>query len=92
MFGLYRTLLALMVVGLHLGGIPKIGAYAVFGFYCLSGYLMTFIVLENYGSTVSGILRYAGNRFLRIYPMYFVSIIFTVVIICLLYTSDAADE
>lgn len=49
MFGTYRAFLALMVVALHLGGIPKIGAYAVFGFYCLSGYLMTLIMQTNYG-------------------------------------------
>jgi peptidoglycan/LPS O-acetylase OafA/YrhL len=81
MFGTYRTLLALMVVALHLGGIPNIGAYAVFGFYCLSGYLMTLIMQTVYGYGAGGITRYALNRFLRIYPMYWLSILFSAALI-----------
>ncbi|MEJ1355170.1 MAG: hypothetical protein RPU39_10845 [Candidatus Sedimenticola sp. (ex Thyasira tokunagai)] len=81
MFGTYRTLLALMVVALHLGGIPKVGAYAVFGFYCLSGYLMTLIMHSNYGYTLPGISKYAVNRALRIFPLYWVSILFSAVLI-----------
>jgi peptidoglycan/LPS O-acetylase OafA/YrhL len=75
MFGTFRTFLAVMVVATHLGGIPKIGAYAVFGFYTLSGYLMTLIMQKNYGYTVSGVSRYAANRFLRIFPIYWLSAI-----------------
>ena len=74
---MYRTFLALMVVALHLGGIPKIGAYAVFGFYCLSGYLMTLIMQTNYGYTAKGMGKYALNRFLRIYPIYWISTLFS---------------
>ncbi len=81
MFGTYRTLLALMVVGIHLGGVPRIGAYAVFGFYALSGYLMTLIMQSNYGYTLSGVYKYAVNRFLRIYPTYWFSLIFSAVLI-----------
>ncbi len=81
MFGTYRTLLALMVVAQHLGGVPLIGGYAVFGFYSLSGYLMTFIMQNNYGYTLSGVSRYATNRFLRIYPIYWVSIAFSAILI-----------
>lgn len=77
MFGTYRTFLALLVVALHLGGVPNIGAYAVFGFYALSGYLMTFIMQNNYGYTTQGVARYAINRILRIYPIYWVSVLFT---------------
>lgn len=73
MFGTYRTLLAVMVIFLHLGGMPVIGGYAVFGFYILSGYLMTLIMHKNYGYTRDGVARYAINRFLRIYPIYWVS-------------------
>jgi len=81
MFGTYRTFLALMVVGTHLAGIPRLGAYAVFGFYCLSGYLMTLIMQKNYGYSPAGITRYAVNRFLRIYPIYWFSIILSGVLI-----------
>lgn len=68
MFGTYRTILALMVVFLHLGGVPRIGAYAVFGFYCLSGYLMTLIMQTTYGYSFQGVIKYGINRFLRNYP------------------------
>jgi peptidoglycan/LPS O-acetylase OafA/YrhL len=81
MFGAYRTFLALMVVALHIGGIPIIGAYAVFGFYCLSGYLMTLIMQKNYGYSTHGFKKYALNRFLRLYPLYWISVLFTLVLI-----------
>jgi len=81
MFGTYLTLLALMVVFTHLGGVSEIGGYAVFGFFTLSGYLMTLIMQTNYGYTLSGILKYAINRFLRIYPIYWVAIAFSTVLI-----------
>ena len=61
-----------MVVVLHYGGVRYIGEYAVFGFFALSGYLMTLIMQQNYGYTVRGIGGYALNRFLRIYPIYWV--------------------
>ena len=91
MFGAYRTFLALMVVALHLGGLPRIGAYAVFGFYCLSGYLITLIMQTNYGYTAKGISKYALNRFLRIYPIYWISMLFSGALIWCLgnaYTSN----
>lgn len=91
MFGTYRILLALMVVLLHLGGIPYIGAYAVFGFYILSGYLMTFIMHKNYGYSISGMSKYALNRFLRVYPTYWASIVFSLLIIILVGESFTRD-
>ncbi len=81
MFGTYRTLLAFMVVGQHLGGVPVIGSYAVFGFYVLSGYLMTLIMHERYAYGGIGLCRYLLNRFLRIYPSYWVS---SLVSVCLI--------
>lgn len=75
MFGIYRTTLALMVVVQHLANVHMIGVYAVFGFYMLSGYLMTYIVQQNYGYTFDGIRKYALNRFLRIYPLYWLSVL-----------------
>ena len=91
MFGTYRSFLALMVVALHLGGIPQIGAYAVFGFYCLSGYLMTLIMQNTYGYTILGIATYGINRFLRIYPIYWVSILISSALIWLLGSDFSAS-
>ena len=81
MFGTYRTLLAVMVIFLHLGGLPVIGGYAVFGFYILSGYLMTLIMQKNYGYSRGGVGRYAVNRFLRIYPIYWMSCLVSLLLI-----------
>lgn len=80
-----------MVVAFHLGGVPYMGGYAVFGFYALSGYLMTLIMQNNYGYTLSGGSKYALNRFLRIYPMYWVSIGFSVILIYFLGESYTAE-
>jgi peptidoglycan/LPS O-acetylase OafA/YrhL len=83
MLGCYRTFLALLVVIQHLGGASVLGAYAVFGFYCISGYLMTRVVHEGYGYTAKGIGRYLINRFLRIYPLYWMSALLSITIILL---------
>ncbi|WP_309398208.1 acyltransferase family protein [Cerasicoccus maritimus] len=74
MFGVFRTILALAVVIGHLHGPSQFGIYAVFGFYILSGYLMTYIMHESYGYSLKGRYRFALNRFLRIYPTYWVAI------------------
>ena len=81
MFGIYRTLLALLVVTTHLYGLFYNGIYAVFGFYMLSGYLMTTIMHDTYGYTIQGGIKYITNRFLRIFPSYWVAIIITIVLI-----------
>lgn len=74
MFGIYRYGLAFCVAISHLwaGMIGGPAAYAVWGFYCLSGYLMTLVLNEKYGFSSRGLCRFAANRALRIYPAYFV--------------------
>ena len=64
MFGIYRYGLALCVAISHLwaGTIGGPAAYAVWGFYCLSGYLMTLILNEKYGFSPRGVGRFAANR------------------------------
>lgn len=81
MFGTYRTLLALMVVFTHLGDVRGSGAYAVFGFYTLSGYLMTLIMHRSYGYSRTGLYQYGTNRFLRIIPLYWVAALFSVALL-----------
>lgn len=63
-------MLAFWVMLFHLLPIPVIGGYAVFAFFILSGFLMTTIMHESYGFTTVGVKKYAINRFLRLYPMY----------------------
>jgi peptidoglycan/LPS O-acetylase OafA/YrhL len=73
-FGIFRYGLAFCVAISHLwaGMIPGPAAYAVWGFYCLSGYLMTLILNEKYGFSRRGLINFAANRVLRIYPAYYV--------------------
>jgi peptidoglycan/LPS O-acetylase OafA/YrhL len=74
MFGFYRYALAFCVAISHLwaGMIGGPAAYSVWGFYCLSGYLMTLILNEKYGFSPRGLFRFAFDRALRIYPAYYV--------------------
>ena len=81
MFGTYRTILALSVMASHLISIHLIGTYAVHGFFILSGYLMTFVMSNSYGYSFNGVKSFAINRFLRLYPSYWVILIFTVLIV-----------
>jgi len=81
MFGAYRTILALFVVLDHFGGVGFIGAYAVFGFFVLSAYLMTYIMQRNYGYTLRGVAGYGLNRFLRIYPIYWIACLVAIIVL-----------
>ena len=81
MFGTLRTTLAIMVLIGHLTDQWQIGTYAVFGFYIISGYLMTHIMHESYGFTAAGRKNFAINRFIRLYPSYWVVIVLSVVVI-----------
>jgi peptidoglycan/LPS O-acetylase OafA/YrhL len=72
--GIFRTFLALLVVVCHLaGGFGEYsGPVAVFAFYTLSGYLITRVVCRTYSNGVEGLGAFAINRFLRLYPSYWV--------------------
>lgn len=88
MFGTYRYVLALMVANGHiqfqLFGRPNwLGLYAVFGFYTLSGYLMTRVLHETYGYDSRGFLAYVSNRALRIYPPYWAAMAISIALLVL---------
>jgi peptidoglycan/LPS O-acetylase OafA/YrhL len=72
MLGYLRFALAILVSFNHLWVIYGVGRLAVFSFYVISGYLMTAIIRETYGTTARGLKRYAANRLLRIYPSYLI--------------------
>ncbi|HNB54473.1 MAG TPA: acyltransferase [Anaerolineales bacterium] len=85
MFGLLRTIFAVMVASYHLFyPMTALGVYPVFGFYVISGYLMTLILQERYGYSSRGRSIFAINRFLRIYPQYWASASVSVLLIYLL--------
>lgn len=79
--GTFRFFLALNVMIFHLVQVPKIGPYAVYSFFILSGFLMTTIMHKTYGYGLEGFKKYAVNRFLRIFPIYWIFIALTVIVI-----------
>ena len=84
MFGTLRTILAIMVLVGHLTDQWQIGTYAVFAFYIISGYLMTLIMHESYGYNLVGRKNFAINRFLRLYPGYWVILFLSVILVILI--------
>lgn len=90
MFGSYRLVLAWCVVLEHLSApdsyFNHAGMFAVIGFYVLSGYLITRVLRDSYGFAF---LPFWSNRFLRIYPTYF--LLLAVALALVLGTAHAAD-
>lgn len=75
--GSFRYFLAILVLCSHLWiGMPHgFAAYAVWGFFLLSGFLMTHVLTLKYGVTLHGIGMYLYNRALRIYPLYWITML-----------------
>jgi len=84
MFGTVRTIWALMVVVGHLFWVSDFGRFAVFGFYILSGYLMTYVIQKNYGYSHTSKIKFATNRFLRLFPAYWIACATTILLIIIL--------
>lgn len=81
--GTFRFVLAMFVALSHLwAGMPHgFAAYAVWGFFALSGFLMCAILLDKYGLSPTGLKAYAFNRFLRIFPAYYVASVLAMIVI-----------
>lgn len=84
MFGTLRTTWAIMVVVGHIFWVSDFGRFAVFGFYILSGYLMTHVMQNTYGYANSSKIKFVKNRFLRLFPAYWLACIITILLIVLL--------
>ena len=91
MFGLYRLSLAMLVAVQHLLSIPVMGDHALHGFFVLSGYLMTRVLCNVYGFGAAGLRAFAVNRALRLYPMYWMILVFSVLVI-LVFGEQAAQQ
>jgi peptidoglycan/LPS O-acetylase OafA/YrhL len=80
-----RFILSLLVVVAHatenFQATYHFGIYAVFGFYVLSGYLMTMVLNENYQFQF---IPFVWNRFLRLFPVYWLVWSASLVIILML--------
>ncbi|WP_152222791.1 acyltransferase [Pseudomonas sp. SCB32] len=89
MLGIFRFILALMVVLAHISEqkpFLHFGVFAVFGFYIVSGYLMTLVLCETYSFKFA---PFAINRALRLYPVYFLTAILAFTAI---YITPAPDK
>lgn len=80
--GILRLILALSVVAAHFGGIFGMkfvgGQMAVQAFYIISGFYMSYILNQKYIGAKSSYKLFIGNRFLRLYPVYWTVLLFTV--------------
>lgn len=72
MFGIYRFMLCMGVVYFHFGGgydRDTSGWLSVYGFFCVSGYLMALVLDKSYSKLDFGVGRFYLNRMLRLYPL-----------------------
>ncbi len=80
--GIIRILLALSVVIAHTGqlfGFEIVGSQlAVQSFYIISGFYMTLILNEKYIGRNGTYKLFITNRFLRLYPIYWVVLLLTI--------------
>jgi peptidoglycan/LPS O-acetylase OafA/YrhL len=79
--GLIRFLLAMSVVAAHSAPILGLtfvgGKIAVQSFFVISGFYISLILNEKYPAGARGTLLFYGNRFLRIYPIYWAVLLLT---------------
>ena len=76
--GIYRFVLAALVVLFHFGGLSWIvGRIAVFAFYCVSGFLIFQVLDRIYLREAHGVWRFFSNRFVRLFPLYLLYMLLT---------------
>jgi len=82
--GLIRTLLALSVLLVHAGGIYWLplpgGMMAVQAFYIISGFYMGLVISKKYQHKKNAYSLFISNRFLRIFPVYWIVLIFSFIV------------
>jgi peptidoglycan/LPS O-acetylase OafA/YrhL len=88
--GIIRFILALSVVVFHsnnsfLGADLMGGMLAVQMFYVISGFYMTLILNEKYINQNNSYFLFISNRFLRLYPLYYLIFITAIVVNLILY-------
>jgi peptidoglycan/LPS O-acetylase OafA/YrhL len=89
--GVFRFLLAALVVLFHFGGLSWIvGRVAVYAFYCISGFLIFQVLDRVYLSESAGSARFLANRFIRLAPLYIAYALITVVLLGLVSRSTSS--
>jgi peptidoglycan/LPS O-acetylase OafA/YrhL len=94
--GVIRLLLALSVVLAHskavLGNKLVGGMIAVQAFYIISGFYMSLILNEKYIEKKNSYRLFISNRFLRLYPLYWVILIITLLISLLAFKYSSVNS
>jgi peptidoglycan/LPS O-acetylase OafA/YrhL len=95
--GVLRTLLAISVVLVHsapiLGFSMVGGMLAVQAFFIISGFYMSLILNEKYVNENGSYKLFITNRFLRLYPIYWVVLIVTLLYsLALHYNTDGTEN
>ncbi|WP_379967854.1 acyltransferase family protein [Epilithonimonas sp. UC225_85] len=87
--GILRILLAISVVLAHtssLFGVNLVGGQtAVQIFYIISGFYMALVLNEKYVAKNNSYFLFISNRLLRLYPIYWVILILTILFSCFIY-------
>jgi peptidoglycan/LPS O-acetylase OafA/YrhL len=82
--GILRLILAISVVLAHSGSIFGLklvdGSVAVQAFYIISGFYMTMILNEKYIGINNSYKLFISNRFLRLYPIYWVVLLCSILV------------
>jgi peptidoglycan/LPS O-acetylase OafA/YrhL len=82
--GTIRFLLAISVIIAHTGSVYGYklvdGHVAVQAFYIISGFYMTLILNEKYLGQKNSYRLFIINRLLRLYPLYWIILLFTVIV------------
>jgi peptidoglycan/LPS O-acetylase OafA/YrhL len=80
--GIFRFILAASVILAHSSSLPGLSlldaGLAVKSFFIISGFYMQLIMDSKYGRVPHGTWLFYTNRFLRIYPMYLLTLAFAV--------------
>lgn len=81
--GILRLLFAISVISIHYNPSASLSSFgeemAVNSFFILSGFYMAFIVNEKYDLKRYAYWLFVTNRFLRIYPLYWIVLILTII-------------
>jgi peptidoglycan/LPS O-acetylase OafA/YrhL len=77
-FGVFRLSAALMVLLTHIAGIEFVAGFAVWGFFMLSGFLMTATLQQRYGFSAGGLRQFGLSRMRRLLPTYWASVLIAI--------------
>lgn len=96
--GILRVILALCIYFVHTGWLGGFAVFpdrfrAVYTFFIISGFYMAFILNKKYVGEKNSYFLFIFNRFLRIYPLYWLILLLTIIFSAILLSTgvDTGD-